>query len=68
MKKKMDISKAKARKILDNHVKEWGFPIFETIVYSETKIDKLGRMESYEYTFRGLLKYVYELKEIQDGH
>lgn len=54
----MDITKEQARTLIENKILiNKRLPIYEEVIYSV-----VGYNEIKEYTFRSLLKYVYDLK------
>ncbi len=54
----MDITKEQARKLIENKIlTDRKAPIYDEVIYSFGSDNEIK-----EYTFRGLLKYVYELR------
>jgi hypothetical protein len=54
----MDITKEQARKLIENKIlTNQRLPIYDEIIYIV-----ISDSEIKEYSFRGLLKYVYDLK------
>ena len=53
----MDITKEQARKLIENKILiDKRLPIYDEIIYSV-----LNNNQVTEYSFRGLLKYIYDL-------
>lgn len=57
----MNLTKDEARKLLENKIlTDERLPIYDEIIY------KIGTKNSItDYTFRGLIKYIYELQDIK---